>query len=266
MAIPGLGGATPGVEEGALSRPLNPFAFGFVPAEVHRGGAAGQETAMETLAQRRFEAEFSLKVPRRSLGLRDMENLWERHHPAAYIVDLQSARSLFPATIQSVKYPHVDGSVRICVGADFLWTLDVRVSQSRRRRSEPTYSSTYSLPPRGRLPGPIQFIVKLLEAWKLELGDVAPLLGFQRSERAHVENLLNGRVRLVGRDVKDRIACLLHIRSALWALFACEEVENEWLREPHQMLDDRVPMHLLFEGSMENLLLVKEYVDVVAGR
>ena len=32
------------------------------------------------------------------------------------------------------------------------------------------------------------------------------------------------------------------------------------------MLDDLVPMHLLLEGSMENLLLVKEYVDAVAGR
>ena len=82
----------------------------------------------------------------------------------------------------------------------------------------------------------------------------------------HVDNLLNGHVALAGRDVKDRIACLLHIRSTLSALFRCEEVENEWLREPHAMLDDQVPMQLLLEGSMENLLLVKEYVDVVTGR
>ena len=266
MAMPGLGGATAGAEEGALSRPMDLLAFSSGPAETHRGVAAGQKTAMETRVQHSFEAELSPEVPLQTLGLRDMENLWKRHHPATYIVEIQSPRGLFPPAIQSVQYPQGDRCVRIGVEADFLWTLDVRVSQSRGRRSEPTYSTAYSSPPQGRLPGPIQFIMKLLGAWKLDLGDVAALLGFERPERAHVENLLNGRVGLVGRDVKDRIACLLYIRSALSALFACEEVENEWLREPHEMLGGQVPMHLLFEGSMDNLLLVKEYVDVVAGR
>jgi uncharacterized protein (DUF2384 family) len=56
------------------------------------------------------------------------------------------------------------------------------------------------------------------------------------------------------------------MRSTLSALFQNEEVENEWLRERHAMLDDQVPLRLLMEGSMENLLLIKEYVDAVAGR
>ena len=43
------------------------------------------------------------------------------------------------------------------------------------------------------------------------------------------------------------------------------EVEREWLREPHEILDGRSPLELLREGSMENLLLVKEYVDMVSG-
>ena len=114
--------------------------------------------------------------------------------------------------------------------------------------------------------GPVQFIRKLLETWELDPGDAVPLLGFERSDRAHVDGLLNGRVPLTGRDVKDRIVCLLHMRSTLSALFQNEEVENEWLRERHAMLDDQVPLRLLMEGSMENLLLIKEYVDAVAGR
>ena len=44
------------------------------------------------------------------------------------------------------------------------------------------------------------------------------------------------------------------------------EVENEWLRESHETLNGQIPMDLLLEGSMENLLLVKEYVEVAAGR
>ena len=45
-----------------------------------------------------------------------------------------------------------------------------------------------------------------------------------------------------------------------------EDMENEWLRERHEMLDDKAPMDLLLDGSMENLLLVKEYVEAAAGR
>ena len=35
---------------------------------------------------------------------------------------------------------------------------------------------------------------------------------------------------------------------------------------PHDLLDGQAPMTLLLEGSMENLLLVKEYVEAAAGR
>ena len=45
-----------------------------------------------------------------------------------------------------------------------------------------------------------------------------------------------------------------------------EDMENEWLRECHEMLDDKAPMDLLLDGSMENLLLVKEYMEAAAGR
>ena len=125
---------------------------------------------------------------------------------------------------------------------------------------------SFELPAPGRLTGTVQFVRKLLDTWKLQPGDAAALFGFERSESDRVDNLLNGRIAFAGGDVKDRMACLLHIRSTLSALFRSQEVENEWLREPHAMLDDQVPMHLLLEGSMENLLLVREYVDAVAGR
>ena len=143
--------------------------------------------------------------------------------------------------------------------------LDLRTSQKLERRSQTTISAD-PLQFHDRLTGPIQFINNLLKVWKLKPDDAVLLLGFERSDKSYVDSLLNGRATLMGRDIKDRIAYLFQIRRTLSALFLSENTENEWLREPHSVLNDQVLIDLLLEGSMENLLLVKEYVDTVAGR
>ena len=120
--------------------------------------------------------------------------------------------------------------------------------------------------PRVRLAGPVQFILKLLETWKLERDKAAVLLGFEESDGDRVERILSGSEPLSGRDTKDRVVHLLHVRKTLSALFRNREVENEWLREPRSLLSEQSPMDLLLEGSMENLLLVREYVETMAGR
>ena len=121
-------------------------------------------------------------------------------------------------------------------------------------------------PYRGRLTGPVMFVIGLLESWKLDRSAAVFLLGFEQPDSAVVERILSGSAPLVGRDAEDRIAYLYRIRSTLSALFRNEDVENEWLREPRALLGERTPMELLREGSMENLLLVKEYVEEIAGR
>ena len=118
----------------------------------------------------------------------------------------------------------------------------------------------------GRLSGPVQFLDKLLETWRLTTLDAVPLLGLEQSDMRYVADLLHGRVTLKGRDVEDRIGYLFRIRKTLSALFRSEDVENEWLREPHAALNGQTPLERLLEGSMENLLLVKEYVETAAGR
>ena len=115
-----------------------------------------------------------------------------------------------------------------------------------------------------RLTGPVQFVVRLLETWHLSRADAIPLLGLEDTERAYVDDLLNGRAMLRSRDLKLRIAYLFRIRKTLHALFRDERVENDWLREPHDALDGQKPMDIMLEGSMENLLLVKEYVEAAA--
>lgn len=117
-----------------------------------------------------------------------------------------------------------------------------------------------------RLAGPIQFISRLLELWHLEAHDAAGLLGFDPSDTDHVAAVLAGREQFRGRDVRDRISHLFWIRKTLWSLFRDIKTENDWLREPHSMLEDRSPLSLLVGGSMEDLLLAREYVDAVAGR
>lgn len=129
-----------------------------------------------------------------------------------------------------------------------------------------TKQATNTSTSRGRITGPVKFVKQLLTTWRLELPEACILLGFEPSESDHVKDVLQGYATLRGRDANDRIAHLFQIRKLLSALFRDEAVENEWLRETRDALQGKAPMDLLLEGSMENLLLVKEYVEVVTGR
>ena len=117
-----------------------------------------------------------------------------------------------------------------------------------------------------RISGPVQFVLKLLVNWRLSEDDAVLLLGFDAEAKGLVRSILAGAIDLHSRDIRDRIAHLFHIRATLSSLFRDLEVENDWLRESHTLLDEREPLELLLGGSMEALLLVKEYVDAAAGR
>ena len=113
--------------------------------------------------------------------------------------------------------------------------------------------------------GPIQLFNAILKTWRLDESHAILLLGLEPSDRGYAADLLAGRKVIKGRDIKDRLAYLIQIRMTLSGWFRNEAVENEWLREPQKLLDGKVPMELLLEGSMENLLLVKEYVQAATG-
>lgn len=119
---------------------------------------------------------------------------------------------------------------------------------------------------RGRLSGPVKFVRILADHWKLREADLVPLLGFEAEDTPHVAAVLQGQEELRGRDARDRITHVFRIRETLDSLFRDLKVENDWLREPHELLEGRSPMSLLLGGSMEDLLLVRDYVDEVAGR
>lgn len=116
-----------------------------------------------------------------------------------------------------------------------------------------------------RLGGPVQFVLKLLDFWNLSRDDAIRLLGFGTEDAEYAGRILWGEEKLHGRDIKERIGHLFHIRGTLRALFRDLQTENDWLREEHSLLDEKSPLEILLEGSMESLLLVREYVDTVAG-
>lgn len=115
--------------------------------------------------------------------------------------------------------------------------------------------------------GPMRVLRKILRTWRLDgQGEaMAALLGLDESDDALALDILAGHAELRGRDVEDRLVCLYRIRKTLHSLLRDEQAENEWLRERHPGLKGKRPMDLMLNGSMENLLLVRDYVEAIAG-
>lgn len=141
-----------------------------------------------------------------------------------------------------------------------LWGIHNEEYQIELPKPQPAISRELQ----GQLTGPVKFFAKLLEVWGLDENDGARLLGSEYV--SHVRDLLSGVSSLRTRDAKDRVRYLLEIRATLDQLFRDPTVEQDWLREPRPELGGDSPMALLLEGSMENMLLVKQFVERISGR
>ena len=119
--------------------------------------------------------------------------------------------------------------------------------------------------PRARtLAAPVKFAAKLMEVWALDGKELSKLIGFEGEDG--LRDLMSGARKLDTRDAKDRVWHLMRIREALHSLFRDTETEREWLREPRPELQGKSPLALLSEGSMENLLVVSQFVQWMVGR
>ena len=116
-----------------------------------------------------------------------------------------------------------------------------------------------------QLSAPIMLLRKVLATWNLQIDEAGQLLGFEATDLRPARDLLEGRAEPKGRELHDRIVCLYQIRKTLDSLLRDEQVENQWLRARHEGLDGNRPMELLLEGSIENMVLVRDYVEAVAG-
>lgn len=118
-----------------------------------------------------------------------------------------------------------------------------------------------------RIIGPIKFVNKLAGQWKIHPEKVVSLLGFDKQQKQYVRNLLQGCDHLVeGSEAEDRIAYLFYIWSIVSELFRDSTVEREWLRREEPELEGKAPMELMLSGPITDLLLVKDFVDLVSGR
>lgn len=192
------------------------------------------------------QEQFQLRQsgPPRSAG-------WPQFTSTASSSAIHGISPLSPLPRNVIVHPRVQaGTFEEALSAGSYFQADVETGA--------TSGSQY---PRGRLTGPIQFLSRLLELWRLDREEACYLLGYERKDQNLVEDLLNGSATLRGRDPKDRIAILFRIRSLLAGLFPRLEAENEWLRTPLKALSQRSPLELLREGSMENLLTLRQLIE-----
>ena len=114
-----------------------------------------------------------------------------------------------------------------------------------------------------RVMGPVTFLAHLRKSWQLMTMDICVLLGFERERVHEVKEILEGHKGLVGRDATDRLAILSQIDRSL-----DKHLSDHWcskalwlaiFRSP-RFGRARSPLDLLMEGSMENLLLLRDEV------
>ncbi len=120
------------------------------------------------------------------------------------------------------------------------------------------------LQPEPRPTGPILLFEHIVADWNLTEADAASLLGLEDGSR--LTEIYAGRRVLVGRDANDRLRLILRIAADLDLLFGETDSIRSWLDELQQDFGRRSPRSLLVEGSIENLLLVKDYVAYLSGR
>ena len=64
------------------------------------------------------------------------------------------------------------------------------------------------------------------------------------------------------RDVIERISHLLNIYASSHAVFG--DYADQWLYVPNPAFGDRMPIELLKSGAINNLLIVRRYIDHAA--
>lgn len=114
--------------------------------------------------------------------------------------------------------------------------------------------------------GSVKFLAGLVRIWGITNQEVGCLLGLEETETFRLFGILSGATPIVGRDLKDRIAALLDIRSVLASRYDGDvEAERDWLRRQVADLEGKSPLETIDEGSIESLLLVRDYLMWTAG-
>jgi hypothetical protein len=116
----------------------------------------------------------------------------------------------------------------------------------------------------GRLLTPqLKMFFRIVNRWSLDRKACASLLDLPRDTA--VDLLEEGRLGLEGRDRLDRVANVIAIYVDLHQLLRSDDAERAWLHEYRDDLGTR-PIDLLLSGRLEDLIDLRRYVELVAGR
>jgi hypothetical protein len=113
-------------------------------------------------------------------------------------------------------------------------------------------------------PGRIKGFRLLMEKWGFSRKDAAEILGFENE--GLIGELYAGIEKVQQRDVRDRLKLFLSLAVDLDGLYDDDQVIKQWLDQPKKLLRSKTPRELLVEGSMENLLRVRQLVRYEANR
>lgn len=114
--------------------------------------------------------------------------------------------------------------------------------------------------PAGRIKG----FRRLMEKWGFSRKDAAEILGFENE--GLIGELYAGIEKVQQRDVRDRLKLFLSLAVDLDGLYDDDHVIKQWLDQPKKLLRGKSPRELLVEGSIENLLRVRQFVQHEANR
>jgi hypothetical protein len=114
------------------------------------------------------------------------------------------------------------------------------------------------------VPGRIKGFQRLMEKWGFSRKDAAEILGFENE--GLIGELYAGIEKVQQRDVRDRLKLFLSLAVDLDGLYEEDQVIIEWFDQPKKLLRGKTPRQLLVEGSMENLLRVRQLIQYEANR
>ena len=113
----------------------------------------------------------------------------------------------------------------------------------------------------GEIRGELKIFVETCQRWRLKLKDQVILLGYQSADSIGMQ-ILNGRVRAHSRDIKDRSGYVIAISIGLGILYGESiDAENQWLRNPRQILDGKSPLDYMLGGQMIDLITINRMVE-----
>ena len=115
-----------------------------------------------------------------------------------------------------------------------------------------------------RASGEIVLLQRVMIRWGFDDREAACLIGYE--DPSWMRSLYGGLSSLRTRDEKDRLRAVLRIATDLLSLYRDEAEIGAWLREKKRQLGGESAYDLMMEGSMENLLRVKQFIEVLSGR